>query len=116
VSRPTPLHAPKSLGRVRPTIRPALLRCAQSQGLLAREVEREPRTFEPEILHELEELGLVHLVVKKKSRIWRATEEGKALVTAHVPKLLHRRSELGYTSSPVQAVWGEPEAMDARAA
>jgi hypothetical protein len=33
-------------------------------------------------------------------------------VAADRPRLLHRRSELGYTTSTSQAVHGEPEAVD----
>jgi hypothetical protein len=55
--------------------------------------------------------GLIHKRTSRKGRSsWRTTDEGRAIVMAHVPKLLARRSQYGYTHMPHRAMFGEPEA------
>lgn len=76
-------------------------------------------------LRALERHGLVRLVKTKKKRkeLWRPTDDGRGLITRHVPLLLHRKSYLGvgadgsedgsgYTHDPRLAMRHEQESMD----
>lgn len=61
----------------------------------------------------LEQLGLVvQRKTQKQKLMWRLTDAGRGLMVAHEPRLLHMRSQRGYTSDPAEAMHDEPEAVD----
>jgi len=65
----------------------------------------------PRRTKKLEDAGLIHKRQSKKGRVsWRTTDVGRGMVAAHVPRLLARRSQYGYTHQPHQAMRHEPEA------
>lgn len=62
----------------------------------------------------LEARGLIHKRTSKKGRTsWRATDDGRGLVAAHVPLFLHRRGFPSYTQHTWRAMRDEPEVMEA---
>lgn len=46
------------------------------------------------------------------SGVWTITSKGRAALRQHVPRLLHKNSQHGYTHDPLMALPDEPEAVD----
>jgi hypothetical protein len=64
----------------------------------------------------LKAAGLIEKRQSKKGRMsWRCTDTGRGMVMAHTPVFLHRRGFPSYTTRQHEAMWAEPEVIDAAA-
>jgi hypothetical protein len=103
-----------ALADLTPPMQRVLIR-ATAHGIRPQEVGYDDEhSVHPATVHALGRRGLLHLTVNRRGReLWRPTATGRAMVSEHVPLLLHRRAHRNYTHIPAFAAWGEPEVMDA---
>lgn len=124
-AKPTRAYRPKeTLADMSDLMASALIHCA-TQGALPWEFGPDERARWPDATRiALQRHGLIHKAKNRKGReLWRATDVGRGVAGAHVPRFLmpasrprrvvgdeHDPSALGYTPIPGFGMKGEPEA------
>ena len=99
----------QTLGDLTGPMRTALIHC-YGRGVKPHEFTDDGR-WTPATLAALQKHGLVYLAWNRRNcRVWRATEQGRFLITRDVPRFLHRDPARNYTTRLHEAAWGEPEA------
>lgn len=101
---------PRTFNDLGPLQRKFMLRAFNEGVALDDQLATEKRT------NKLQMAGLIEKRQSKKGRMsWRLTDVGRGLVMQHNPVFLHRRGFPSYTTREHEAMFGEPEVIDAAA-